>query len=312
MDINKVHTKKDLDNYIKNKVEESTHLEFKDGRALGSDDTAKIEISKDVSAFANADGGILIYGISEKDHVANGIVTVDGNKFTKEWLEQVINIRVNPTPEYTIDPIRIGKNIKTSAYVIRIPKSSHSPHQAGDKCFYRRRNFKNDKMEEYEIKESYFRPTKTMLQILEPAIDGKVGSASSGKIKEYRVKLSFGVKNIGSAIEDKYKLEIRLPPDQHKPSINSNDIFFKAGNRKEGEYYVYTFPKTSEIFQGEICPMASVTIIINIDNIDRIDNLPLLIRLYYSSGIENMEVPLLPHCKHEDHKLTSKCFREER
>ena len=51
------YTKKDIDDLIQNEVEESIYLDYKDGRALDSDKIA--EITKDVSAFANADGGLL-------------------------------------------------------------------------------------------------------------------------------------------------------------------------------------------------------------------------------------------------------------
>ena len=57
------YTKKDIDDLIQNEVEESIYLDYKDGRALDPDKIA--EITKDVSAFANADGGIIVYGVSE-------------------------------------------------------------------------------------------------------------------------------------------------------------------------------------------------------------------------------------------------------
>lgn len=81
----------DLTALIDNEAEESAHLEFKEARALSKDDKKKIEIAKDVSAFANSDGGIIVYGIEEQEYKAHALSYIDGNTYTKEWLEQVIH-----------------------------------------------------------------------------------------------------------------------------------------------------------------------------------------------------------------------------
>ncbi|MCD9015178.1 AlbA family DNA-binding domain-containing protein [Parachryseolinea silvisoli] len=49
----------DIRSLINNEVEESIHLDFKDAAALDKSDRKKDEISKDISAFANSDGGII-------------------------------------------------------------------------------------------------------------------------------------------------------------------------------------------------------------------------------------------------------------
>lgn len=52
---------------IENEVEENVHLDYKDGKALQTNDKGKNEITKDVSSFANSDGGIIVYGLTEKN-----------------------------------------------------------------------------------------------------------------------------------------------------------------------------------------------------------------------------------------------------
>ncbi len=313
MDLNTIHTKKELDKYINASAEESTYLEFKHGKALINDERCKDEIAKDISAFANADGGVLIYGIEEKNHVAKNIAPFDGSVFTKEWLEQIINSRIRRTiPGLLIEPIRIRKNVKQSVYVVRIPKSPYAPHQTKDKHFYRRRNFQVVEMEEYEIREAYSRPNQTVLKLCAPVIETLPPSHHQSKITAYHVKVSISIENIGKAIEDKYKLEVRLPPHQYNSCKTHIGDFFKAPKRVEGEYQVFTFPHKSELFQGEIALMAEIEIIINDRNINCVDELPLIARLYYSSGIENLEIPLLHHCKHEGHQLKASCFQNHR
>lgn len=88
-------TKQDLESLIKNRVQESLHLDYKGSRAIS--DGAQGEIAKDVSAFANADGGMIIYGIQENQHLPEAIDEgVDHARFSREWLEQVILDNINP------------------------------------------------------------------------------------------------------------------------------------------------------------------------------------------------------------------------
>src|SRR6218665_863407 len=85
----------DLQSLIDNQIEESIHLDFKAGEALSKEPAKKKELSKDIASFANSDGGIIIYGLSEKNHVADSFSFIEGNIFTKEWLEQIINTTIN-------------------------------------------------------------------------------------------------------------------------------------------------------------------------------------------------------------------------
>ena len=59
-------TEAELQQLIADAVEESTTLEYKAAGSLDKrDPNRNLEITKDVSAMANAAGGILIYGIAE-------------------------------------------------------------------------------------------------------------------------------------------------------------------------------------------------------------------------------------------------------
>ena len=62
-------TESRIQNFITNEVEESLTLEYKAAEGLGKTDYQKKEITKDVSAMANAAGGLLIYGISEHQNL---------------------------------------------------------------------------------------------------------------------------------------------------------------------------------------------------------------------------------------------------
>ena len=123
----------DITALIDNEAEESVHLDFKAAGSLSKDDKKKAEIAKDVSAFANSDGGIIVYGIEERDHKAYALSYIDGNTYTKEWLEQVIQDNIQRRIEgLEIFPIRDNGDITKSIYVVKIPRSSNTPHMRSE------------------------------------------------------------------------------------------------------------------------------------------------------------------------------------
>ena len=85
----------DLNDLIKNDIQEDLHLDYKQSRALARTDACRNELSKDVAAFANADGGRIIYGIAEKGHHAEEIDEgVNSTELNREWLEQIIRSNI--------------------------------------------------------------------------------------------------------------------------------------------------------------------------------------------------------------------------
>jgi len=148
----------DLNNLISNEIEENKTLEYKSAEGLGKNDSKKNEISKDVSAFANSNGGTLIYGIKEyddpsKSHKPERIDPVNRIDFSKEWLEQIINSRVQPKIEgLDVQCVDFSKEDNTVVYFIEIPKST-TAHMAASNKYYKRYNFKSEAMEDYEVKD---------------------------------------------------------------------------------------------------------------------------------------------------------------
>jgi len=149
-------SKSELDNLINDQIEESLNLEYKSAAALCKNDKCKSDISKDISAMANSDGGIIIYGIKEFDdnhkrHLPEKNDPILRAQFSKEWLEQVINTNIFPRiNDIFIDPITIDEN--NAVYKVVIPKS-YTAHQANDKRYYKRFNFESVAMYDYEIKD---------------------------------------------------------------------------------------------------------------------------------------------------------------
>ncbi|MHC5728507.1 MAG: AlbA family DNA-binding domain-containing protein, partial [Nostoc sp.] len=149
---------------IKDGVQESLELDYKECPAIFPlTDGKKKELSKDVSAFANSAGGIIIYGIKENGHIPTEIDTgFDPNALSKERLEQTINSNIHPRiNELIIKQIElVTTNPGHVLYVVSIPQATtRAPHQAADKRYYKRFNFESVAMEDYEIRDILRRAT---------------------------------------------------------------------------------------------------------------------------------------------------------
>lgn len=140
-----------INNLINEKSKESLNLEYK--REL---DERKNEIAKDISAFANAKGGKIIYGVEEKDGLPSSINWIE-SKGVKEKIEDVILTHIQPEIKgFDIYSIENSGNHSQAIFVVDIPESSDAPHMA-DYRYYMRRNFKSEPMEDFEVKNSIFR-----------------------------------------------------------------------------------------------------------------------------------------------------------
>jgi Schlafen, AlbA_2 len=158
-----ISSKEDLQRLVDEEIQESLTLDYKASPSLARDDKARDELCKDVSAFANSAGGQNIYGIVEKDR--KPVKVDDGSDLSREWIEQVINSRVQPRLDgLVITPVPVDSG--RHAYVLTIPQASgRAPHQAPDKKYYKRQNFQSVPMEDYEIRDALRRATTPELYV---------------------------------------------------------------------------------------------------------------------------------------------------
>jgi hypothetical protein len=126
--------------------EEALNLDYKASEALSN----KKELAKDVSAFANSDGGTIVYGVIEENHKPISIDEgINPTKLTKETIENVINDNIKPRiGGILISPIDLQS--EKQLFVIDIPKSDAAPHMAQNR-YYKRYNFQSVPMEHYEV-----------------------------------------------------------------------------------------------------------------------------------------------------------------
>jgi hypothetical protein len=145
-----------LQRLIDDQVEESHSLEYKAAGALSV--AKKDELSKDISAMANAAGGTLIYGIAGFNdelnrHLPEKLSPIARTEFSKERLEQLINSNIKPRIEgVVIYPVNLNSGKDDVAYVVEVPQGA-TAHQASDFRYYRRYNFEVLPMLDHEIRD---------------------------------------------------------------------------------------------------------------------------------------------------------------
>ena len=204
-DEQKEWTGKRVQRFIDDQIQESLTLEYKAAAALEKVEKKKAEITKDVSAMANSDGGTIIYGLSEgQNHMPADIDPIDWSTISKEWLEQVIDGIRPRIDRVIIHPVQLTDSPDKVVYVVQIPRST-TAHQARDKRYYKRRNFKCDPMEDYEIRDVMNRATLPDADV-EFSVQ-KVGGDAKGS----RFMLKALVHNQGVQVITHFKLELLFP-----------------------------------------------------------------------------------------------------
>lgn len=157
-------------------VKESLTLEYKASPAIDKrDDGKKLEMARDVCAFANAEGGQIVYGMTENDHEPAGLDSgIDGSTYPAIWFEQVLQQHITP-PISGLGIRHVPLKKPMVAVVIDVPATRGDPHQVSDGRYYRRHNFNRLIMEHYEVRDAFRRPVDPDL-ILE--FDLMVGQAA--------------------------------------------------------------------------------------------------------------------------------------
>jgi hypothetical protein len=273
----------DIQSLINDGVEESLNIEYKAADSLKKSDGAKKEITKDISAFANSNGGVLIYGLKEEGQKPIEISYIDGNEFSKDWLEQVIN-NIHRKIKLEVIPVRLKNDISKTIYVIKIPESMEAPHMALDGRYYRRMNFQIVVMEEYEVRNLYHRKEYGELSICDTFRITYEGHPDN-EHDEYLFKLDFSICNKSKIVESQYKFALTFE------NCSGMGLNWERDNK-----FIFTHikdkPTMSTSMQVPIFPdeeLTVMTIKVNISENKIEENLingKVIETLHYSSGTE--------------------------
>jgi len=130
----------DLQTLIKNKVQEGKCIEYKENRPAIKDEEKKKFLIQ-ITSFANAAGGDIIYGIREENHIPKEVLGFEISNVDEEKLRLANIIRDGVEPHiwgFNIHIISLSSG--KSIIIIRIPRSFYPPHMVlfGERRFYSR------------------------------------------------------------------------------------------------------------------------------------------------------------------------------
>lgn len=120
---------KDLEKFFLQEQEETNILEFKSGGV------EIIDIYKEITAFLNTEGGILIIGSPREEKVligknyksiCKGVLTYSTFR-NKDWLIQKITSNISPIP--TNLKVKEFLTKKGAVFIVEVPQSQTPPHQ---------------------------------------------------------------------------------------------------------------------------------------------------------------------------------------
>jgi len=225
-------TKIDLDNLIKNEVQESTNLEYKNPDSLKDNK----KICKSISSMANSNGGTIIYGLCE-DNQTKKPVRIEWIKDSqqKERIEQIVQSNITPKIDVIISPIPNPENSNEFCLIVEVPKSDIAPHQdhtdSSRRIFWRRNGFTTREMEYYEIEELFFKRKKPDLNVdleFPKKFDGEhwhLLVSNNGKVLAEKITIKLLLPREFSILDkDKWE-EVRSYPEFLGREYSSHQIF---------------------------------------------------------------------------------------
>jgi len=280
------YSQKDIEDLISDKIEENLYLEFKRAKAVED----QKEITKDVTSFANAGGGIIIYGVEENNHVASKLDFIDGGIITKEKLEHIINGKIQRKIEnLEIIPIRFDSDIKKSIYLVKIPQSQDAPHMAFDHRFYKKQNFQSIPMEEFEVRNTYSRVNKSNLEIDDLFVGG--ASTTGNRLNPFKINvlISIPIKNIGNIIDKDFKLKIKIRKEIMASHSFGDNLKL---NLEDKMFYEFDSYFEKNLFPEDTVIVAKINVEVTYKNINILKEIPLQIKLFYSGGIKEKQIRL--------------------
>lgn len=290
----------DLESLIENKIPESTTLEYKSSFGI-QNKKWKEELAKDISAMANSNGGIIIYGIREKeceggDSVPEKLLPISNSDMSKDQLTQLISSNIQPVInglEIRFVPYDAGAGF----YIVTIPQSNTAHQNRLTHIYYKRRNATVEAMEDYEIRDIMnrsktpiidveFTLIKTIVDITTKKypINILAPSVTEEKSKRIDFRLKFRPKNNGQILAKYVNFFVYIPniliADKEKYDNESSYIVIFEDNTirdvigLEGMVKKYGPARYDPILPG-ICGM-SKNVDLDFSEVDSFDDLPQL------------------------------------
>ncbi|MBI5218834.1 MAG: ATP-binding protein [Bacteroidia bacterium] len=281
-------SQQDLEEMVRNRAGETIQLIFKLPSDISADNEKLTDrLAAEVSAFANTIGGTIIFGIAKKRRKADAFSFIDGNAVSPSWLLGALQSKIYRNIEgLLVYGVPFDNDPAKTVLVISIPESKDAPHIAPDKRFYKRYNFRNTAMEEYEVRMAYNKLSRTNLEYVGVLNTNGIPTLTNGKFNSVMFLPKFLIRNAGPVIEKDYKFEISIPTALCDENYYALNKFF---TRHDGVNSVYSIPNNTPLFQDELTSIAEAKIVVNRVNHIFYKEGKIIINLFFTDGIKSSE-----------------------
>ena len=238
------------DDVAKLPSEEFDWLEFKDSRKLTGPNWED-DLSKNISAWANYEGGYLIFGVANPEPgqqiEIDGGVPLDYKPDLPTWLDQVIPNLVDPPLSKIATRVVTGTDANSkikpdhALIVIHIPPSESAPHQARDRKYYQRLG-------------RHLVPLRhrAVLDIQSRRKHPKIRASFILHIGRIEPCLFWKLENIGLVMAKHWKAVVQFPTRLEKREIHVENNHCINQDAKEGSFWELRFgtPLAMPLYPG--------------------------------------------------------------
>lgn len=144
-----------IDSFKRENRAEDIHLDFKAPR--GKDD-AKKPLARALSGFANADGGVIVWGVDAKHRYARELKPISDVKGFRAELEDLTGQAVNPVVDGVLHKeIEMSPGANEGYVKTLVPASDSTPHMAklGEDRYYKRNGSSFLRMEHFDLEDMF-------------------------------------------------------------------------------------------------------------------------------------------------------------
>lgn len=202
-------TQADVEQYIAGREPEGLYLDFKRGASLtlGSNE-ARTELVKDCTGFANAAGGVIIYGVAEElvdgAMTAGGLDPVADARATRDWIGEVLRSNTSP-PLARFHVSELPQPGGGRVVAIEIEAAGTAHQSLRDHKYYQRAGAATVPMVDFQIRDVMARRTKA-----EATVHLRLRKLLQSE-SLHRYALDITVENTGSVTLEKWWLDVDLP-----------------------------------------------------------------------------------------------------
>jgi len=196
-----------IDQLVRDHQQEGVQLDFKTKRSdrsgAATDDDIR-NLGKELSAFSNSMGGMIIWGVEARKSQESGIdcasalkPIVDIEQFKNDFSRRLGQVLMPRNESVLIESVPSQQHPGAGYLLVYVDRSERRPHRSevsGDKQYYKRVGDSAYAMEHYDIEDSFKRFTVPEL-FVESYIDGVVALPLGDGIIKRNIDIGVVIKN---------------------------------------------------------------------------------------------------------------------